>query len=187
MICLCAEPILCLNLDFYRTSPGKLLKHSQVRFFSTRHTAAIDVDSYGNFLPICYAFGDTALQAIPVELTLSSDQYVGVHYKESHSAESIADVVKDFPKKAIEDHFQSVAQGIGKSFSFKDVTGSNSKLFFDQLKSISEAVKKRYDELESAAGLKAALKDRREIKPPFWQPCNTEHLAEVMDRVFPGK
>lgn len=31
----------------------------------------------------------------------------------------------------------------------------------------------------------ARLPTRSKIKPPFWQPCNTDHLRDVLRRVFP--
>jgi hypothetical protein len=167
-----------------------------IRFFSTRHTAAIDIDRQGNFLPVCYAFGDTVSNAVPVELILSADHFIGVQYKESHSTESFAansePGEREFPKQMIDKHFESILQGLQKHFlitsSSKDtelVTHGKSVLAY--LKTIAEKVKKEYEEEQTLHEVKYVLKDRREIKPPFWQPCNTEHLAEVMTRVFASK
>jgi hypothetical protein len=194
--------------DFYQSSPAVVVNEEYsfaVKLISTKATMAIDVLEHGEVVPICNDLSTlhhshrrggrhnhttaTVTAKEVIEFTLPAN-LASIHvFQESFSTSASA------TSKSNEDwkpFFEQIHRKIAERFSSTEndtstlhttTTNAVSKQSLATVRKKIESAKMVHEARhgkESGGG-----KDRRDVKPPFWQHCNTEHLADVIERILP--
>jgi hypothetical protein len=162
-----------------------MFNNQVIRLFSTIHTTAIDIDRTGNYVPVCYSTGDGS-RTTPFEARLD-DHWAAVVFQETLLTSSLAasgataataTTTLVYPSSELAQTLHHAVQAVLRRFDQLENT------FFGHLAGLAAAAKQHFEHLQQSTGLLVTLRDRRDVKPPFWQRCDTEHLAEVLARVF---